>query len=173
MSIESRIQEQRTNEATKKNLIGMEGKIYMIAKYLGHEIIQDSEAPETIDYEGFYKDIEPNEIPYFTEDSYTNYLGYTYNALNTGHNIEILTFDYEQRIKLFYNGNCVYHEEGSVLLSFIPDEKWEIPLKALYEAVEYKVKNKLEKYKIEEKNIIAKMEEKELEKIRKKWGDII
>jgi hypothetical protein len=100
-------------------------------------------------------------------------LGYSYSALNTGHNIEITTLDYEQRIKLFFKGYPVYHEEGGILLSFIPDVRWEKIINTLYEAVEFKLKKKIEEYKKQEKEMISKMEESELEKIRRKWGDII
>lgn len=173
MNIEARIQEQRTHEAIKKNYMGQEGKIYLIAKYIGHEITQDSnEGGEVLDFDDLDLN-QSNEIPYLSDDNYSFAVGYSYNGLDSGTHLEITALDYESTIKVYYKGYLVYFEEGSVLLKFIPDERWESLIESLYERVSNKMEAVVEKYKKEEKEYLEKMEKEEIAKLRANWGDIV
>jgi hypothetical protein len=173
MSIESRIQEQRTNEAIKKNYMGQEGKIYLIAKYIGHEIVRDSENSETIDFDSMFENNDGNTIPVLDEDAYSFGLGYNYNGLEFGYHLEITCMDFEQIIKLYYKGFLVYHEENGNLIQFIPNNMWEELVEKLYNRVKEILQIKLKKYELAEKAELSKLENEELNRLRSKWGNII
>ena len=173
MDIEARILEQRTNEAVQKNYMGMEGKIYRIAKYLGFEIIKDSGFSETIDYDEMFDITDPNTIPILDEGPVSYNIGYSYDGLSSGRNIEIVSNDYEQTIKLYCKGYLVYHEEHGTLMAFVPHDMWEKTVDDLYEKVQEKIKRKMEEIKKEEEQVVAELAQHELQKLRSKWGDIV
>lgn len=173
MNIEARIIEQRTNEATKKNYLGMEGKIYRIAKYLGFEIIKDSGYSETLDFDGMFDDPDPNHIPILDENTVSYNIGFSYDGLKYGNNIEIVCNDYEQTTKVYYKGYLVYHEEQGALQAFVPLKEWENLIEDLYKKVEDKIKQKIETIKKEEEQVVAELAQHELQKLRRKWGDIL
>ena len=171
MSIESRIQEQRTNEAIKKNYMGMEGKLYLIAKYAGDEIVKQSEAPEILDFDSIYE-TDPVGIPYLDEESYSTVLGYNFNGLPNGLHLEITTSEYENKITVYYKSYLVYQEEGGNLISFIPHKSWEEIIEKMYKQVHDRLKEKFKKIQKEEEQLLRKMEKDEVDKLRSKWGDI-
>ena len=172
MSIESRIQEQRTNEAIKKNYMGMEGKIYLVAKYAGDEIVKQTEAPEILDFDSIYE-TDPVAIPYLDEESYSTVQGYHYNGLSNGLHLEITTSEYENLIKVYYKSYLVYHEEGGNLSTFIPHQGWEEIIEKMYKQVQDRIKAKIEKIKKEEEQLLKKLEKEEVDRLRSKWGDLI
>lgn len=172
MSIESRIQEQRTNEAIKKNYMGMEGKIYLIAKYVGDEIVKQTEAPEILDFDSIYE-TDPVGIPYLDEESYSTVQGYHYNGLSNGLHLEITTSEYENSIKVYYKSYIVYHEEGGNLVVFIPHQGWEEIIDKMYQQVQDRIKAIHEKMKKDEEKLLQKLEKEELDRLRNKWGNLL
>lgn len=172
MSIESRIQEQRTNEAIKKNYMGMEGKLYLIAKYAGDEIVKQSETPEILDFDSIYE-TDPVGIPYLDEESYSTVLGYNFNGLSNGLHLEITTSEYENKITVYYKSYLVYQEEGGNLISFIPHQSWEEIIEKMYKQVQDRLKEKFKKIQKEEEQLLQKMEKDEIDKLRSKWGGIV
>lgn len=173
MSIENRIQEQRTNEAIKKNYMGQEGKIYLIAKYVGHEIVKDSGSSEVLDFDSVYENDDDSSIPILDEDTYSFGLGHNYNGLEHGYHMEITCLDYEQSIKLYYKGFLVYYEESGNLIQFIPNKLWEELVDRLYIRVTDILKNRMKKYEKAEQAELAKLEKEEISRLKDKWGDII
>lgn len=151
----------------------MEGKIYRIAKYLGFELVKDSGASEVLDYDTMFDDIQSEGIPYMDEDTVSYNIGYSYNGLNSGYNIEIVANDYEQKLKCYYKGYLVYSEEGGSLLTFIPNEIWENIVSDLYKTAEEKIRKRIEAIKKEEEQAVAELAQHELQKLRSKWGDIL
>ena len=173
MDIEARIQEQRTNEAIKNNYMGMEGKIYRIAKYLGFEIVKDSDTPDTLEYDALFEDVSIYTIP-ILDDNTTSYgIGYSYSGLNYGYNIEIIAHDFEQTLKLYFKGYLVYKEEAGSLATFVPHETWENIINELYKIVEEKIRKKIEDVKKEEEQAFDKLAQHEIQRLRSKWGDLI
>ena len=172
MDIEDRIREQRTNQATQKNLIGFEGKIYLIAKVLGHAITKQSDEQAILETDDFWN-IDNDEIPTFEDNVSFHDVGYFYDGLSAANGIEIICKEHEGTIKLNYKGFTVYEEESGILAKYIPNPEWEETIERLYKVVEEKIKIKYEEYKNTQKANIQKAEKDELERLRGKWGDIV
>ena len=172
MNIEERIREQRTSEATRKNFMGIEGKICLIARFLGSQIINQGDSPEYLDYDSFYT-TDPNEIPTFDDEFSSNEVGYSFDGLSRGVHMNITYIESQAIIKLWYKGYLVYHEEEGNLQTYIPNDIWENQIENLYKIVELQLKKKIEQYKKEEPAITKAIEKSELQKLRDRWGDII
>jgi hypothetical protein len=169
MDIEQRIIEQRTTEATKKNLIGYEGKLYLIARFLGDEIIKQSEEQQFLNYEDF----EEEEIQTLDENTVTTKLGYFYTGTKHANNIEIYTDDYFGEIRVFYKGILCYKETGGVLETYVPHDLWEKTIEDLYTIIQPKIKKYIKTKAIEEQTNLKIAEDNTISELRKKWGDII
>lgn len=172
MNFEDRIKEIRTTEATKKNLIGMEGKLYLIARFLGHEIISQSSDQSFLD--NFWEDVTENDdIPILDESTRSSKLGYYFDGMSRGHHLEIYTNDNINEIKMYYKGNIFYHESFGVLEKYIPHQEWETIIENLFIECNSRIQKFLKTKKQNEEKQFEKLENKTLEEIRKKWGDII
>jgi hypothetical protein len=172
MEFEERIREQRTTEAIKKNLMGQEGKIYLISKLLGHEIVKENTLPEYLDFDEIYND-NPEEMPTYADDVTSTRIGHFYDGLNLGYHMEIKFSEYESSIKLYYKGYLKYHEEQSILMSYHPEDEWEKVVDLLFERASQKLESLREKRKVDEQKSFATIKNQELQRIRDKWGNII
>jgi len=172
MEIEQRIIEQRTTEAIKKNLMGYEGKIFLISKILGKEIIKENEASEVLDFYNNY-DEDPNSLPTFHEDASSYCIGHSFDGLGYGYHLNITFMEYENSIKLWFKGYLCYHEEGGDLRLYIPLEEWENIVNKLFEIAETVILQKMTQMKKDEKKVFAILKNKELQRLRNKWGNII
>jgi hypothetical protein len=119
MDLENRIVEQRTTEAIKKNLMGYEGKIFLVSKILGHELVKESEGSEVLDFYEIYAESDEDSMPTFAEDSYSYPIGHSFDGLGYGYHINITFMEYENTIKIWYKGNLVYSETAGVLQSYM------------------------------------------------------
>jgi hypothetical protein len=171
MSIEARIKEQRTIEATKKNLIGMEGKIYLIARFLGNEIIHQSSDGNYLN--DFTEEIDEFTFPVIDDNTISNTIGYNFSGLNYGHNLEIFTEDYSMTIKLYYNGSVVYKESSGDLEAYSPSKNWEDAIEYFYEIADKKIKKFLEEKAKKDKLDIQMLKQNTIEDLQSKWGNII
>jgi len=73
MNKEQKIRELRTTEATRDGLMGLNGKLGTIAKFLGTPIIAQAEGGTFVDtnylnYGGIYEDVDPYAAPTGTPD---------------------------------------------------------------------------------------------------------
>ena len=171
MDIEDRIKEQRTNEAISKNLMGAEGKLFLIAKYLGHAITKQSTDYNTLDIDDFWSDLE--EIPTLDESTSFYDIGYFYEGNLEGNRIEIVCKEDEANIKMFLDGYLYYEEDGGALQKYYPYPPLEKLVENLYNRVEQLLKIKLAKYQKEEEKQMPIEEQRELNRLREKWGNII
>lgn len=172
MNFEDRIREQRTTEATKKNLIGMEGKIYLIARFLGHEIISQSDEQNFLDdfLEGDY---DQEKIFTLDENTSTRKLGYCFDGMSRGYHIEIYTDDNLNEIKLYYKGIIFYKESFGILENYVPHQEWENIIENLYIECQNRIEKFIKNKKAEEKESLQRLENETIKNLRKKWGDII
>lgn len=173
MDLEKRIAEQRTTEAIKKNLMGYEGKIFLISKFLGQELVKQNEEAESYDFDSIYEIPEENTFPTFSDESYSYSIGHSFDGLGYGYHLNILFVDYETSIKLWHEGYLKYHEEAGNILLYNPNGDWERIVNNLFEIAELKIKEKIKQFKIEEKKSFANLKNHELQRIRDKWGDIL
>lgn len=167
-NIEEKIAELRLAEAVQKDLFGQSGKIAIISKVFGSEIIQDNFDSKNISY--LYDEIEDNKVQEFDINHTSSVIGYHFDGLKMGIGLEIILKENYNSVKVLWQGRVVYEEADGELLSFNPLNEWERNIENLYK----KAEEKIEREKIANKKIIAeqiqKEEDKEIEKIRKKWG---
>lgn len=197
-SPEKRIQEQRTIEATKNNLMGFGGKLGCIAKNLGEPIIAeyfggkyfssnsipdymnlDSDEDEMrtvqirVDGEAVTEpgDVDPTWSRKFNqEDATIEQIGWYFDGLNRGIHLEIKCFLEEGRITVYFKGYNVYTEIAGELLNYNPNGGWEKQVDKLFETAQTKERSqkKIDKQKSQEE--IIKNKTSWLQKIRDKWG---
>lgn len=172
MDIEDRIREQRTNQATNKNLIGFEGKLFLIAKVLGYAITKQSDEQTVLETDDFWNN-DSDQMPTFDDNVSFHDIGYFYDGLSAANGIEIICKEHDGTIKLNYKGYTVYEEESGILVKYIPNQEWEETVDRLYKTVEDKIKAKYQEYKNNQKTAMQKAEKDELERLRGKWGDIV
>ena len=161
------IREKRTIEAVKKQFMGVNGKLYLIAKNVGEPIIRQNEESNYIIYDNFWKTDE-NDIRTMDENEYSECIGHAFDGLRNGYNLEVLAFGEEKLIKVFYNSKKVYEEVGGELESYYPDQEWESIIEKLYliaekREQEYKKQereNKKEKFEKSKSNLINYLKEK-------------
>jgi hypothetical protein len=170
MNIEEKIREQRTFEATAKNLMGMEGKFYLIARFLGDPITSQSSDQTFLETDELWDD---DEMPSFSDDDIFSDIGYVYNGLSNGIHLEIICKENEGTIKVYFEGYLYYEEELGNLNRYIPYPPLEKHIENIYSRVEEKVKYMIKKEKPIQEKQIKKMEFDEIRKLREKWGNII
>ena len=171
MNVEEKIREQRTNEAIQKNFMGQQGKIYLIAKFLGSPITKQTDSESMLPWD--YLPEENNEILILGEDSTSYDIGYFLDGLQRGLNIEIFCNDYEGTIKLKWEGYTYYEEESNALLRYYPYPPLEKIVDSLYGVVEQKIQYQYQELRKKEIKQAPELEKSELERLRDKWGNII
>lgn len=124
--LDKEIREQRQAEAIKK---AISKKAAAVARYLGSEI----RAPGFgLDDVGFTQDIydldvydTPEEgILEVSEDSF-GLIGWSFDALNHGCNIQVTLMTEEYRVCVFHNGILVFDEVAGDLERYLPSSEWE------------------------------------------------
>lgn len=171
MDVEEKIREQRTNEAIQKNYMGQQGKIYLIAKFLGTPITKQTDSVGMLPWD--YLPEENDEIQILGEDSNSYDIGHFFDGLNRGLNLEIICHDYDGTIKLKWEGYTYYEEENNTLVRYYPYPPLEKIVDSLYTVVEDRIKQQYEKLRKEEIRQAPALERAEIERLRDKWGNII
>lgn len=173
--------QERTIEATKKNI---NTKLICIARNYGHPIIghyYDSFLSNE-DWDDFN---DPTKDWSEEDDSGTlPKLGYIYDSLRIGKNIEIVVMAREEidpltgekglekptKVKCSYNGYTVYEEQEGRLVCYAPFNQWETIIDNIYKQAVGADKLRKDNEK-EKDNIIRKKATKSvLSTLRKLWG---
>lgn len=169
MNIENKIKEQRLAEATNKDFFGSQGKLSVICQMFGNPIIEDVFGGDQTEL-SFYNTEDEDTINIFSEDHQTFLLGYFYDGVNLGNNLEIKYLIQESEIKLYYKGYVKYHEIANELLTYIPEKEWESYIDVIFIKSREKLKKiNEEKLKIQDLKT-DKMKKDLIDKIRSKWG---
>ena len=84
--------------------------------------------------------------------------------------MEIIQKDYDNSLKVLWQGRTVYEEIDGELISFNPLNEWERNIDSLYKKAELKVERDREKDKDKIIEQMQKEEDKEVRRIREKWG---
>lgn len=181
------IREKRTMEAVQKNLMGVSGKIGLIAKTFGYPIVRqgsglneatylddpyedfvDSEKASTIsDQDG--PEIWRDEIKDMGDD-FSQEEGYVFDGLSRGMHLEIKFWHHNQKLEVSYKGYEVFKEVAGELHAYAPFPEWEDMIKRLYKVAKEESK-RLKQY--EEVEVGKDIEEKKRsfwQRIRYRWG---
>lgn len=163
------IKEQRTMEAMRKKLMGSEGKFVCIARFLGDPIIKHSSLIDVKELDDFWG-LEEEEMPTFDENTTTINIGWIFDGLKFGINLEIQYLDDFKEIKVNYNGKTVYKEMGGNLESYAPENIWEKRVDEFFTIAQKKEKNSRKQKEIEIKEIVIKKQNSILEKLKQRWN---
>lgn len=171
---EELIKRKRQSEAIQKNLMGLEGKIGFVLKYLGEPIIDQTgmgwhQVGKALDF-WYIPDDEPQGLPTADEDEEPDCIGYYYNALSRGIHMDISYKSYEKKLQLEYKSYPVYCEVDNELEMYVPGEEWENQLDRLYETAKKVAPAKIAKMEEEEKEEEEREIFKFLKDLRRKWG---
>jgi hypothetical protein len=168
-NIEEKIAELRLTEALQKDLFGQTGKISIISKVFGSEIIQDNFVSNPITF--LYEDIDnEDKIEEFDINHTTVSIGYHYDGLKMGIPLEIILKEYDNSLKVLWQGRVVYEECDGQLISYNPLNEWEKNIDFLYTKAEQKIDKQKEESKNEIDRQIKKEEDKEIKRLKEKWG---
>lgn len=154
--LEARIKEQRTLEANKKGFVGASGKIGVVLRMLGQEIIAQSmdeglallpeeEPQEPRSSSEFMKmmpimDVDGVSRPDSEEwaemgeasFSYTRKVGMHFDGLGRGMHLEIQYDEERSELSLLYKGYLAYREVMGEIDTYVPNEEWEGWVERLY-----------------------------------------
>jgi len=167
-NIEEKIAQIRLAEAVQKDFYGSTSKLLIISKVFGSEIIQDNFANNPTSF--IYDDIEEDKVQEFDINHTSIIIGHHFDGLRMGIPLEIVQKEYDNSLKVLWQGRVVYEEIDGELISFNPLNEWERNIESLYS----KAEQKIEKEKKQNVNLMnsqmQKEEDKEIERIREKWG---
>lgn len=167
-NIEEKIAELRMAEAIQKDLFGNAGKISIISKVFGSEIIQDNFSNNPISI--IYEDIDDDKVREFDVNHTSSIIGYHFDGLRIGVPLEIIQKEYDNSLKVFWQNRVVYEEIDGELVSYNPLNEWEQNIDQLYT----KAENKIKRDEKNNRNVMTKQmqkeEDKEVKRLKEKWG---
>lgn len=184
---ENVIREQRTIEATKKNLMGPAGKFGIILQAYGTPVIrQGTSLVDSSFLEDPFEDFIETEYsstasgqrgPLAYRDEISNAdtehvynEGLLFDGLSRGMHLEIVYWHYDSRLQVSYKGYPVYMEIAGELEAYAPTDEWENLIERLAKSGKEKLKS-LKKQ--EEEELGKQIQEKKktfLQRIKNKWG---
>lgn len=195
---EAVIKEQRTLEATRKKLMGSEGKLGTILKQLGQPIIShnlyggmydqrrlndydpyghysnDEESLPTMslgeEEEGAPEGWEWSTNPVDADPVSCRQVGWHFDGLSRGMHLEIKYDDLSKVLTLHYKGYLVFEETTGDLTAYVPNDEWEKMIDDLYFVAEPAKYKKEREEREDRKEEIRKAKKGFLERIREKWG---
>ncbi len=172
---EKLIKEQRTIDANKRNLMGVSGKLGIIARYLGHPIISQSGEggfgceSNSLDFDTFLYD-DDEEIPVIEENTNSHEIGYVFDGLSIGNHIEIKYLEADHKLIVNYKSYRVYEEIAGDLTAYAPFKEWEEIIDKIYE----KARKKQKEMSKDEEEINEQQNAQEalsfFQKLRLRWG---
>lgn len=165
------IKEQRFIEATRKHLIGPDGKIGTIVRNLGCPIRSQNSLYQDVAYldpvDDFYN-TENESLPEMDEDETVTTLGLVFDGLSRGMHIEIRYF--EHSLTVTWKGYKVFEEEKGDLLCFVPHPDWEGAIDRLYKlSRKMDIEARKEKKK-QEDAIVNARKQSWLREMMTRWG---
>lgn len=118
------IQERRTIDATRNNMMGASGKLGTIARFLGFPVIRQGTGMADVSYlPDPYDDVDEG-IP-VVDDDFLHEEGYIFDGLNRGFHFEIRYLSNNSQLTAHYKGFLVYEEVMGDLLAYAPSPEWE------------------------------------------------
>lgn len=164
------IQEKRTILATKNDLMGAEGKLGLIARFLGEPMIRQGSGFHDETYLDDPYDIDEDEILTADEGEAVYFEGYVFSGLKWGMHMEIHLHEDESKIIVWYKGYEVYREEAGDLLGYAPFPEWENMIERIYKIAKKKEQESKNDFVGEIEKEIQKEKKSFFEKLRLKWG---
>lgn len=164
------IREKRTIEATRKNIMGGSGKLGMIAKCFGSEIIKQGSGTYDQTFLERFDDFEEEETVPVMEDESISKEGYFFDGLSRGMHFEIKYLN-SGVLTAYHLGYLVYHEISGELFTYVPNDNWEkLIVEPLYQQAKLKAETmKKEQKEFSEMNNLRKAQQFIIN-LRNRWG---
>jgi hypothetical protein len=181
------IQEKRTIEATKKNMMGITGKLGLIVRVLGSPVVRQAsglydqyflddpyENESNTERSGMMSDqlgpeIWQDEIK-DADDSCSQEEGYVFDGLSRGMHFEIKFWHYNQKLDVSYKGYQVYKEIGGELFAYAPFDEWEQMVERLYKVAKRQSSQLKDIKEFETRQTIESQKRSFWQKLKMKWG---
>jgi hypothetical protein len=170
MSKHEKIKELRTNQAVRDNMMGLNGKFGVVARYLGKPIMQEGSTMFETTYMDDPYELPDEEMPTMEEDEMIYPVGYVFDGLSRGIHLEIYYNDNEKLLRATYGGYKIYQESFGELECYVPFKEWEDKLEQLYRVAKEIEKEKREDNEVLIQQRIEKQHKAILDDIRKTWG---
>ncbi len=184
---ENAIREKRIIEATKKNFMGVAGKLGVIATVLGSPIIRQGTGLWDVEFlDDPYENITDVEFEttvsgqkgpqmYRDEildmgDESAEEEGYVFDGLSRGMHLDIKYWHINHKLEVTYRGYLVYKEIAGELDSYAPFPEWEDMIGRLYKSAKTQAKNQISLEEVEIGEAIEKKKQSIWEKLRTRWG---
>lgn len=184
---ENVIRENRTIEATKKNLMGPTGKLGVILQAFGTVITRQSDGLANQSFlespfaDGIFEEYEStvsnqkgplsyrDEIPMYDDAAIENE-GLLFDGLSRGMHLEITYWHADSRLAVSYKGYAVFKEISGELENYAPFPEWEDLVEKLYRSAKDRLKQTKPQLQAEQAEEIKKRKESFWQHIRMKWG---
>ena len=166
---EQQIKEKRTVEAIQKEYMGFQGKLVCIARNLGHEIVDQGAVSETLSYDDFWKTAD-DEIQEIDVESNVDCVGWFFDGLGMGINLEIFVFENDKKIKVAYESQNVYEEVSGELEAYVPNIIWEEKINPLYKRAKEKEIKRREQQNESSRSNFEENKKKLINYLSNKWG---
>lgn len=190
---EKAIQEKRTIEATKKNLMGPAGKLGIIVQALGKPIMRDGPIGNFSILDDPLDDFTPTEYeptasgqngPVAWRDeilettdgagapveSNPSWEGFTFEGLRWGMHFEINWLRHSHKIEASYKGYKVYTEIAGELEAYAPFPEWEDMVERLYKVAKKRHSEMKDLEQLELRPIIHQEKASFWQRLRMRWG---
>ena len=166
---EKRIKDERLLEATRKGLTGLDGKFAIILKNLGLPILATGgSCYESRPFLDVYALEDEEAMPTEDEDATTTEIGYIFDGLRNGINLEIKYTT--EKLEVHYNGHLVYCEITGELECYVPSKEWESKVDMFFNQAKIKENKGREARKDGNKQELQRQKLALLDKLRTKWG---
>lgn len=170
---ENTIRQRRTIRAHKENLLGTDGKIGIILKYLGEPIRDHIRSDLDIKEWGFWEDQEEKEgLPTLNEEEDSRVVGWTYDGQKKRLPIYMRYWESDGKMVVDYKGYRVFCEIEGELDCYVPLKEWEDIVENLYVQAN-KIRKDYNKETEKEMKEMSKIEfYKCMKLLRSKWGNL-
>lgn len=168
-----RLKEKREIEATLKKL---SSKMQFILQNIGHPIVSHStDAATYYDNEAWMTEGERtnnkgNGLDTMNEEDSGYCVGYVYDTLHMGKNVEMKYMVNERELKASFNGYTVYKEIEGVLHGYAPNEAWESVIESAYKRAKLVEESKSKQDREERQKQAVKKANSFIQRLRETWG---
>lgn len=169
-----RLKEKREIEATLKKL---SSKMQVILQNIGHPMVSHSSNNSVSYYdneawltEGERTANKSHGMDTMDEEDSGYCIGYIYDTLHTGTNIELKYMINERELKATFNGYTVYLEIEGVLHGYAPNDAWESAIESAYARAKLVEESKKKQEKEEKQKQAIKKANTFIQRLRETWG---
>lgn len=167
---EDLIKEQRISEAMINGYIGQNGKFAYILKWLGFPIIEQNITSDNYEFLNYEFNEKSDEILELSEDTNAHEIGYYFDGLKYGFNLNMKYDNLSKEITVIYDGKIVYKEDNGDLMSYVPNQKWENDIKNLCDIAKKIETRKKSIINDELKRQIKDKKQSIYKDLKEKWG---